>query len=104
MVLAVTEAGEKIASSDPRGNYYRAVAWILTRRDAGEAQRLLREYLERAPIRNGYPRPTMAHYWLGQNFENQGNFAAARGEYETAVKLDPKNKMVLEALKKVKKG
>jgi tetratricopeptide (TPR) repeat protein len=104
MVLAVTEAGEKIASSDPRGKYYRAVASILTQRDAGEAQRLLREYLERAPIRNGYPRPAMAHYWLGQNFENQGNLKAAHGEYETAVKLDPKNKMAQEALKNAKKG
>ena len=103
MVLAVTEAGRNCKQRST-GKIHRAVAWILTKRDAEEAQRLLREYLEHAPIRNGYPRPAMAHYWLGQNFENQGNAKAARGEYETAVKLDPKNKLAQEALKNVKKG
>ena len=104
MLLAVAEAGEKIAKDDPRDAFYRAVAGISLKRDTVEAQRLLRDYLKKAPARNGYPRPAMAHYWLGQSFENQGDANAARGEYETAVKLEPKNKMAQEALKKLKKS
>ena len=80
------------------------MAGISLKRDTVEAQRLLRDYLKKAPARNGYPRPAMAHYWLGQSFENQGDANAARGEYETAVKLEPKNKMAQEALKKLKKS
>jgi tetratricopeptide (TPR) repeat protein len=104
MLLAVAEAGEKIAAGDIRGKFYHAVAWILTKRDAGEAQRQLREYLKSAPTRSGYPRPSMAHYWLGQSFENQGDTPAARNEYEAALKQDPKNKSAQEALRKLKKG
>jgi tetratricopeptide (TPR) repeat protein len=104
MVLAVTDAGAKLAKDDPRRTFYLAVGEILTRRDTAEAQQQLRDYLKKAPVRNGYPRPTMAHYWLGQSFENQGDAGAARGEYETALKLEPKNKMAQEALKKLKKS
>jgi TolA-binding protein len=44
------------------------------------------------------------HYWLGQAFEGQKNEGAARAEYETALKLDSKNKNAQEALRRLKKG
>jgi len=54
-------------------------------------------------MRTGYPRPAAAHAWLGQLYENENRLEDAVKEYETALKLDPKNKMAQEALKRLKK-
>jgi tetratricopeptide (TPR) repeat protein len=103
-LLAVAEAGERVAPSDPRGNFYRGVALALKKERPREAERLLREYAKKAPTRSGYPRPAMAHVWLGRLFENESKTEDALREYETALKLDPKNKLAQEALKRLKKG
>jgi tetratricopeptide (TPR) repeat protein len=102
-LLAVASEGEKVAPTDPRGNFYRAVAFVLTKKSGGEAESLLREYLNRAPTRSGYPRRWEAHEWLGRLYENQGNRKAAVDEYEAALKLDPKSKSANEALKRLRK-
>jgi tetratricopeptide (TPR) repeat protein len=103
-LLAVAEAGERVAPNDPRGNIYRGVALVLRKERPREAERFLREYMKRAPTRSGYPRPAMAHVWLGRLFENESKTEDALREYETALKLDPKNKLAQEALKRLKKG
>jgi len=46
----------------------------------------------------------MTHVWLGRLFENRGRAQDAEKEFETALRLDPKNKMAQEALKKLKKS
>jgi TolA-binding protein len=46
----------------------------------------------------------MAHAWLGRLFETQGKRDEAAKEIETALKMDPKNKMAQEAQKRLKKG
>jgi tetratricopeptide (TPR) repeat protein len=103
-LVAVANEGEKAATADPRGKYYRAVALVLTKDSGGDAESLLREYLKAAPVRNGYPRPWDAHDWLGRLYENQGKTQAAIGEYEVALKLEPKDKSANEALKRLKKA
>jgi len=75
----------------------------LKKETPGEAERLLREYLQKAPTRNGYPKLAASHAWLGQLYENEDRLEDAVKEYETALKLDPKNKMAQEALKRLKK-
>jgi tetratricopeptide (TPR) repeat protein len=100
----VAEQGETIAPSDPRSQFYRAVALIIKNERADDSERLLREYMKRAPLRNGFPPPWRVHEWLGRLYENQQNSQAAIQEYETALKLEPKNKNVREALKRLKKG
>jgi len=65
---------------------------------------LLREYAKKAPTRSGYPRPAAAHAWLGRLFEDQSRTEDAAKEFESALKLDPKNKMAQEALKRLKKS
>src|SRR5882672_3675960 len=102
-LLAVADAGERIAPHDPRGHFYRGVALVLKKENPAEAERLLRKYAKKAPTRSGYPRQTAAHVWLGQLFENEDKPEDATKEYETALKLDPKNKMAQEALKRLKK-
>ena len=104
LLLGVANLGAKLAPEDPRAKFYRAAAAILQKQNSAETEKLLRDYLQSAPIRSGYPRPAMAHYLLGQLFENEGNGQSARSEYETALKDDPKNKAAQEALKKLKKG
>jgi len=104
MLIAVADAGEKANVDDPRGKFYRAAGLILKNERVDEAERLLREYLKRAPVRSTYPRPSMAHYWLGRLHQQQGKNTEAATEYEAALKLDPKNKAAQEALKKVRKA
>jgi tetratricopeptide (TPR) repeat protein len=103
-LLAVADMGERVTPGDPRGMFYRGVALVLKKENPEEAERLLREYAKKAPTRSGYPRPAAAHAWLGRLFEDQSHMEDAVKELEGALKLDPKNKMAQEALKRLKKG
>jgi tetratricopeptide (TPR) repeat protein len=103
-LLAVADMGERVAPGDPRGKFYRGVALVLKKENPEEAERLLREYAKKAPVRSGYPRPATAHAWLGRLFEDQNKMEEAVKEFESALKLDPKNKMAHEALKRLKKS
>ncbi len=102
-LLAVADTGEHVAPGDPRGEFYRGVALILKKESPEEAERLLGDYTKKAPMRSGYPRPAAAQAWLGRLFEDQNRMEDAVKEYESALKLDPKNKMAQEALKQLKK-
>jgi len=103
-LLAAADTGERVAPADPRGKFYRGVALVLQKENPEEAERLLEEYAKKAPMRSGYPRPAAAHAWLGRLFEDQNKMEDAAREFESALKLDPKNKMALETLKRLKKG
>ena len=100
----VGEQGETIAPSDPRSQFYRAVSLIIKNERADDSERLLHKYLKRAPLRSGFPPPWRVHEWLGRLYENQQKSQEAIQEYETALKLDPRNKNAREALKRLKKG
>ena len=100
-LLAVADTGEQLAPEDPRGKFYRGVGLILQGQRPVEAEKLLRDYLETAPMYSDNPRPWTAHYWLGKLQENQKNPAGARAEYEAALKLNGKYKPAQEALKQL---
>jgi tetratricopeptide (TPR) repeat protein len=102
-LLVVAGAGEGLAPRDPRGKFYRGVAYVLQNDKPAEAEKLLGEYLELAPMNSEYPRPWVAHYWLGRLQENRKNPAGARGEYQAALKLNGKYKPAQEALKQLGK-
>jgi len=103
-LMEVAELGAKVAALDPRGMFYRAVGLILENEKQEEAERLLREYLQKAPKRSGYPRYAVAHEWLGRLHENKGEKESAAKEYQTALQLDAKNKSARESLKRVEKN
>jgi tetratricopeptide (TPR) repeat protein len=105
-LLAVAQEGERTAPEDIRGEFYRAVGWILDNKNnnGNEAERLLRDYLRRAPIRSNYPHPWRAHEWLGRLYEQRHETEAALREYEASLKLEPKNKSAHEALQRLRKG
>ena len=103
-LFVVAGAGEHVAASDPRSKFYRAVGLVLKQERPEEAERFLLEYAKQAPKRNGYPSPAMAHAWLGRLYESRDDLERAKKEFEDALRLDPKNKMAEEELKRVKKG
>jgi len=76
----------------------------LLKEKSEQAERLFEEYLGRAPKRNGYPSRAWVHAWLGRLYENKNNQAEAREEFESALRLDPRNKIAQEELKKLKKN
>lgn len=100
---AVVQTAEKLNPNDPRGRFYVAVTQVLHGEELGEAESIIREYMSKAPRRNNYPSPAMAHYWLGRIAERRGTRDAAIGEYEAALKLEPKNRYANDALKRVKR-
>lgn len=102
-LASVVAVGERLSESDPRGPFYRAVMDILRGERLAGAEKAIRDYLERAPKKNTYPSPAMSHYWLGRLRERQNLIPQAQSEYETAVKLEPKNRYASEALKRIKK-
>jgi tetratricopeptide (TPR) repeat protein len=64
------------------------------------AETALKQYLADPPKQN--PSLTGAHFRLGQIYQKKGDIKAARQEYETALRIEPKNqdaKKALEALK-----
>jgi tetratricopeptide (TPR) repeat protein len=70
--------------------------------DRGE--KYLRTYLA-MPLREELENPSLAaaHYRLGNILEKKGDSAGARAEYETSVKIDPKQKEAKAALAKLKR-
>jgi tetratricopeptide (TPR) repeat protein len=70
--------------------------------DRGEKS--LRTYIA-MPVREELENPSLAaaHFRLGNILEKKGNPPAAREEYETALRIDPKQKLAREALTKMKK-
>lgn len=103
-LIVIAEAGERAAPRDPRAKFYRAAGLVLQKEKPEEAENLLREYLRTAPKRIGFPSPAAAHTWLGRLFESKNDVASAKEEFENALRLDPRNKMAQEELKKLKKN
>ena len=77
---------------------------MLQKEKPKEAENLLRDYARTAPKRSGFPSPAAAHAWLGRLYEGKDDPARAKEEFENALRLDPRNKMAQEELKKLKKN
>jgi tetratricopeptide (TPR) repeat protein len=97
------EAAAKIDSSDRRLSYYRGVVLVLEKKDSALAERSLRTYLETVPDNSELPGHSSAYEWLGKLYENEGRFDLAVEQYKAGLALDPQNKTLKEALKKLQK-
>jgi tetratricopeptide (TPR) repeat protein len=100
-LMEVAERGTHAAPGDARVMFYQAVGLILKNERKEDAERLLREYLQKAPIRTGYPRYANAHEWLGRLYESEGEKESAAKEYRATLQLDPKNRTARELLKRL---
>jgi Tfp pilus assembly protein PilF len=72
----------------------------LTSSNYAKGEEALRKYLAYTPKENEPPH-ARTHYWLGQIFEKQGKKAEAKASFATSLKLNPAQKDVAEALKRV---
>jgi len=97
------EAAAKAAPSDRRLSYYRSVALVLKKKDPEAAENDLRSYIAGVPDNSEVPAHASAYEWLGKLFENEGKPDLAAAQYQTVLTLDPRNKAMREALKRLQK-
>ncbi|HEV7488999.1 MAG TPA: tetratricopeptide repeat protein [Thermoanaerobaculia bacterium] len=73
---------------------------VITNSNYAHGEEALRKYLAYTP-KTDEPSHARAHYWLGQIFEKQGKKAEAKASFAMSLKLNPAQKDVAEALKRV---
>lgn len=103
-LVSIADEGENVDPTDLRGSFYRAVALLQKAEDPERAEQLLLGYLERAPVRDNFPRPASAHEWLARLYEHRQRSDAAIQEYQTVLKLNPKSKAAQEGLRRLAKN
>ncbi len=94
---------EQLLRSDPSaiGAYYAIARLALASGErVDRAEECLKTYLTKQPGKDDPP-PAWAHFRLGALYEKKGDRAAARAEYEAALKLDPGLADARQALKKL---
>jgi tetratricopeptide (TPR) repeat protein len=100
---AAFETTEAVLRSDPDNwdaLYAMGRIGALSGKRLDRAEECLKRYLGHPPGPDSPPLAN-AHFRLGLIYEKKGNKAAARGEYQAAVKLDPNLKDAKEALAKL---
>jgi len=97
------EAAAKIAPSDRRLNYYQGVTLVLQKKDAEVAEKDLLTYINTVPDNSEVPSHSSAFEWLGKLYENEKKPELAGEQYKAALALDPQNKALREALKRLQK-
>jgi len=95
-------AAERIDSDDRRLKFYRALLFIVEKKNPGEAESLLKSYIATVPDNSDLPQHSQALEWLGKLHESQGKFSEAAENYRASLALDPHNKSVEEAWKRMK--
>lgn len=96
------EAAATVAPNDRRLGYYRGVALVLQDKDPETAVNYLRTYIDTVPDNSEIPSHSSAYVYLGKLYENQKQPRMAADQYEAALTLDPRNKSVREALKRLR--
>ena len=102
MSLAV-EAAAKITPSDRRLSYYHGVALVLEKLDPEVAEKDLRTYIDTVPDNSELPAHSSAYEWLGELYEDEGRRDLAAEQYKAGLTLDPQNKTLKGALKRLQK-
>jgi tetratricopeptide (TPR) repeat protein len=100
---AAAEEFETAANVEPTyiPAYFRlGQASVITNSNYARGEASLRKYLAYTP-KSDEPSHARAHYWLGQIFEKQGKKAEAKASFAMSLKLNPNQKDVAEALKRV---
>jgi tetratricopeptide (TPR) repeat protein len=92
---------QKVSLSDGRLSYYLGVSLVLAKKDSETAEKDLRTYIGSVPENSELPSHSSAYEYLGKLCENQGRSALAVEQYKAALALDPHNRAVHEALKKL---
>ena len=102
MSVAIEKA-EKIDPDDRRLRFYKGALLVITKQKGSEAEMMLKSYIATVPDNSDLPSHAAAREWLGKLYESQGRFSEATEEYRQSLSLDPHNKNVEEALKRVER-
>jgi tetratricopeptide (TPR) repeat protein len=95
-------AAERIDGEDRRLKFYRGVLFVVGKENPAEAESLLKSYIATVPDNSDLPSHSLALEWLGKLHESQGKFSEAAENYRASLTLDPHNKSVEEAWKRMK--
>ena len=95
-------AAEQIDSEDRRLKFYRGVLLVLNKKNPADAESMLKSYIATVPDNSDLPSHAFALEWLGKLHEAQGKFSEAAEDYRAALSLDPHNKVVEDAWKRMK--
>ncbi|MBA4072984.1 MAG: hypothetical protein C0497_14290 [Gemmatimonas sp.] len=101
--FALVDAFQRRRPADPAALYQIGRTAAITGQQLDRGEQALRRYLATTPS----PAPNMpslsnAHFRLGSIAERRGDKAAARAEYEQALKLDARNSLARRALAALK--
>jgi tetratricopeptide (TPR) repeat protein len=100
---AATDEYETAVKLDPTfmPSYFRiGQAAVYSSANYARGEEALHKYLAYTP-KTDEPPLARAHYWLGQIYEKQGKKAEAKASFAASLKLNPNQKEVAEALKRV---
>jgi tetratricopeptide (TPR) repeat protein len=102
--FAALERALALDANHPLALYQVGRTAALSGQQLDRGEKCLRTYLA-MPTREELENPSLAaaHFRLGNILEKKGNPGGAREEYETALKIDPKQKLAREALAKLKR-
>lgn len=100
-IEAAVRAASLITPSDPRLDYYSAVADVMRGQALSKAEQDLKAYILKTPPRDDFPPHASAHDWLGRIYELWGKKQQAIEQYQFALKLSPDNQMAHDALKRL---
>jgi tetratricopeptide (TPR) repeat protein len=95
-------AAERIDADDRRLKFYRGLLFVVEKKNPAEAESLLKSYMATVPDNSDLPAHSQALEWLGKLHESQGKFSEAAENYRAALALDPHNKSLEEAWKRMK--
>lgn len=102
--FAALERALALDANHPLALYQIGRTAALSGQQLERGEKCLRTYLA-MPVREELENPSIAaaHFRLGNILEKKGDAAGARAEYETSLKIDPKQKLAREALAKMKR-
>jgi tetratricopeptide (TPR) repeat protein len=95
---------ERIDPDDRRLKYYRGIVLVMNGNNLTEAESLLKAYLATVPDNSAFPDHSSALEWLGNLYAGQGKLSEAAAQYRASLALDPHNKTVEEALKRLERS
>ncbi len=101
IIEAAVQGASQIAPTDPRLDYYSAVADVMKGQALTQAKEDLKSYLVKTPPRDDFPPHAAAHDWLGRIYELKGQKQQAIEQYQSALKLSPNNQTAHDALRKL---
>jgi tetratricopeptide (TPR) repeat protein len=95
------EKAERIDPEDRRLKFYKGTLLVIQKQNGSEAEMMLKSYIATVPDNSDLPSHAAANEWLGKLYESEKRFSEATEEYRLSLSLDPHNKSVEEALRRV---